>query len=169
VYMVTEVDGWYNFYIQMLMGDKADHIKGLSGKKGAPGIGKAKAKKLLEPAGDDIAYMCQIVYNQYVIKYGSDSFSYTPWWTDAEQNPDDEFADKPKVLQGTALSMFRENADLLYMLRTPDDQYVPHSEAVLSMWTPYPEGTVEQVMPTPKEEDDDNNVPTPRVGRTSKH
>ncbi len=46
VYTIDEVEGWYNFYHQILMGDKADHIRGLSGKKGKPGIGKAKAHKL---------------------------------------------------------------------------------------------------------------------------
>lgn len=153
VYVISEVEGWYNFYHQMLMGDKADHIKGLSGKKGAPGIGKAKAHKLLAPAGDNIPHMCQIVYDQYVIKYGDTSFSYIPWWVDEEFNPDLEFLDRPTTLRGTALSMFRENADLLYMLRTPDDQYLPHCANVIALWKRYEEGTAYHFLPD-KDDDD---------------
>ncbi|MEE8208392.1 MAG: hypothetical protein V3T88_05505, partial [Nitrosomonadaceae bacterium] len=107
VYVINEVEGWYNFYHQMLMGDQADNIKGLSGKKGAPGIGKAKATKLLAPAGDDITLMCQIVYDEYLIRYGDKPFAYAPWWTDPATNINAEFLDKPEVLTGTALTMFR--------------------------------------------------------------
>jgi len=154
VYVITEVDGWRNFYHQMLMGDKADNIKGLSGKKGHPGIGKVKASKLLEPAGDDISMMCQIVYDAYCIRYGLEPFSYAPWWMDEETNPDNEFYGvKQQVLTGTAMSMFRENADLLYMLRTPTDQYMPHCRVLLDQWTKYPEGTVNYYIPV--EEDDE--------------
>ena len=152
VYIITEVDGWYNFYHQMLMGDTADHIKGLSGKKGAPGIGKAKATKLLAPAGDNISYMCQIVYDAYCIRYGLDEFEYAPWWTDELFNPEGMFLDKPKVMKGTALSMFRENADLLYMLRTPHDQYLPHCNTLLDLWVKYPTGTVDFYMPEEKDD-----------------
>jgi len=172
VYMITEVEGWYNFYIQMLMGDKADHIKGLSGKRGAPGIGKGKAKKLLAPAGDDVYYMCQIVYDQYVIKYGDVPFVYEPWWCDPEQNPDGEFADRPRQLTGTAATMFRENADLLYMLRTPDDQYQPHYCNIYDEhWATYPKGTVEHYLPTPKEGDDEaaSKATPKRMGRRSRY
>lgn len=151
VYVITEKEGWYNFYHQMLMGDKADHIKGLSGKRGNPGIGKAKATKLLAPAGDNITLMCQIVYDEYLIKYGAEEFAYAPWWTDPEQNPDGEFEDKPRVLKGTALSMFRENANLLYMLRTPTDQYLPHCRTLLDQWRHYPKGVVGEYIP---DEDD---------------
>lgn len=168
VFIIDEVEGWYNFYHQLLMGDAADNIKCLKGKKGSPGIGKAKAHKLLEPAGDNIPMMCQIVYDQYLIKYGAGEFAYTPWWMDEELHPNNEFKGvKPDVLQGTAMSMFRENADLLYMLRTPDDQYTPHCRVLLDMWTPYPKGTVEEFIPTPKEKQDGNSNDTPQ-GRVSK-
>ena len=154
VYVITEAEGWYNFYHQMLMGDKADNIKCLSGKKGTPGIGKATATKLLAPAGDNIVLMCQIVYDQYVIRYGSEPFDYIPWWAEPAQNPDDQFIyDKPLLLKGTALTMFRENADLLYMLRTPDDQYLPHCRTLLDQWDKYPTGTVDFYIPV----EDDND------------
>ena len=39
---ITEQSGWYNFYIQLLVGDAADNIPG------CPGIGKVKAPRLLE-------------------------------------------------------------------------------------------------------------------------
>lgn len=157
VYQVDEATGWYNFYIQMLMGDKADHIKGLSGVKGAPGIGKAKAKKLLAPAGDNVTLMCQIVYDEYLIKYGAKPFEYCPWWVNEELNPDNLFPDKPRIMMGSALTMFRENADLLYMLRTPTDQYVPHCKTLTNQWTPYPTGTVDFFLP---EEDEDEQKDT---------
>lgn len=156
VYVLSEKEGWYNFYHQMLCGDTADNIKGLKGTRQAPGISAAKAHKLLEPANMSVPMMCHIVYDQYLIKYGDAEFNYSPWWTDLEKYPDNEFIGvQPDVLKGTALTMFRENADLLYMLRTPDDQYVPHCRALLGTWEAYPDGTVEKFLPTPEEEDDD--------------
>jgi len=156
VYTINEVEGWYNFYHQLLMGDKADHIKGLSGKRGAPGIGAAKAHKRLSAAGNNISHMCQIVYDEYVIKYGAEEFNYIPWWCEEEMNPDAEFADRPRVLKGTALTMFRENADLLYMLRTPTDQYLPHCRVLLDQWDKYPEGTAYHFLPDKEETDDES-------------
>lgn len=41
-YDVSEFEGFYNFYTQMLTGDRTDHIPGLAG------IGPAKAKKILK-------------------------------------------------------------------------------------------------------------------------
>lgn len=155
VYVIEEAEGWYNFYHQLLMGDAADNIKCLKGTKQCPGIGKAKAHKLLAPAGNNIGMMCQIVYDQYLIKYGNKPFSYEPWWADPDININDEFLDRPKVLEGTALSMFRENADLLYMLRTPTDQYLPHCRVLLDQWDNYEEGTAYHFLPDVEETDDD--------------
>jgi len=42
LYYVTEWDAIYNFYYQLLIGDPSDNIKG------AKGIGKAKAARILE-------------------------------------------------------------------------------------------------------------------------
>lgn len=39
---ISELQGWYNFYIQLLIGDPGDNIRG------CPGIGKAKAPRILE-------------------------------------------------------------------------------------------------------------------------
>ena len=154
VYVITEAEGWYNFYHQLLMGDKADNIKGLSGKRGYPGMGKKTATKKLAPAGDNITLMCQIVYDEYCVRYGLEEFEYTPWWADPEVNINQEFLDRPKVLKGTALSMFRENADLLYMLRTPTDQYLPHCRTLLDKWNKYPTGTVDFYIPVEDDTDE---------------
>ncbi len=154
VYVLEEVECWYNFYHQMLCGDTADNIKGLKGTRKAPGISKAKASKILAKAGDNITLMCQVVYDEYLIRYGEQPFAYVPWWMDTEKFPDNEFIGvKPDTLTGTALTMFRENADLLYMLRTPTDQYLPHCRTLLDQWDKYPTGTVDYFLPV--EEDDD--------------
>jgi hypothetical protein len=142
VYVVSESEGWYNFYIQMLCGDVADNIKGLKGTKGSPGISEAKAHKLLAGVTCPKA-MCAIVWFHYQARYGAGEFEYTPWWEDLEKHPDNEFHGvRPAVLTGSAYLMFRENADLLYMLRTPDDQYLPHCKELQELWVPYPKGTV---------------------------
>lgn len=148
VFVIDEKEGWYNFYHQMLMGDAADNIKCLKGTKGHPGIGKAKATKLLAKADGNITLMCQIVYDEYLIRYGRKPFDYVPWWVGT-----DEFPERDKVLLGTALSMFRENANLLYMLRTPNDQYMPHCRTLLDQWDKYPTGVVDFYLP--EEEDDE--------------
>lgn len=38
---ITELDGWFNFYVQLLVGDTSDNIPG------CPGIGKVKAPRIL--------------------------------------------------------------------------------------------------------------------------
>ncbi len=45
-YVIDEYDGWYNFYIQLLQGDRADNIKGIDG------IGPTKAERILEGSED---------------------------------------------------------------------------------------------------------------------
>jgi hypothetical protein len=109
---------------------------------------------MLASAGDSIPLMCQIVYDEYLIRYGAAEFEYVPWWADPEVNINGEFLDRPKVLKGTALSMFRENADLLYMLRTPDDQYLPHCRTLLDQWDRYPTGTVDFYIPVEGDTDE---------------
>jgi len=151
VYYTDESTGWWHFYHQMLCGDVADNINGLKGTKKRPGISKAKATALLEGV-TSITTMCQIVYDQYIIRYGDIPFAYAPWWCDEKMNPDGLYPDRPRVLQGTALSMFRENADLLYMLRTPEDQYLPHCRQLIDIWTPYPNGVVQEFLPVEDED-----------------
>lgn len=146
VYPITESEGWWNFYHQMLCGDDADNINGLKGTVKRPGISKAGATKIL--AGmTDVSLMCQTVYDLYVIRYGSEPFAYEPWWVNPEFNPEGLYPERPRVLQGTALSMFRENANLLYMLRTPTDQYLPQCKQLIDLWTPYANGIVDEVLP----------------------
>ncbi len=154
VYYVDEVEGAYSFYKQMLTGDVADNIPGLKG------VG-AKAKCVTALAEcKTIEEMCLHVYETYRLHYskesGKDECSYTPWWWD-EKYDDKEFmqdyADaalvaelrksrKKKVIKCKAIDIFRENADLLYMLRTPDDQYTAHHPDVAKLFKPYPKGVV---------------------------
>jgi DNA polymerase-1 len=65
-YSITEEQAWYNFCIQMLMGDATDNIPGL------PGIGKQKAKKAL--AGLDHGELWHGVTAMYIAHAGED------WW-----------------------------------------------------------------------------------------
>lgn len=154
VYYVDEVEGAHSFYRQMLMGDVADNIPGLKG------VG-AKHKSVVALAEcKTIKEMCIHVYETYVLHYskatGKDEVAYTPWWWE-EKYDDQEFmteyrdrdlvlelrnARPDRVIECHAIDMFKENADLLYMLRTPDDQYHPHHPKVAKLMTPYPKGIV---------------------------
>lgn len=142
VYVVSDFDGWYSFYKQMLMGDTADNIPGLYK------VGEKKAVAMLEGC-TTVKQLCQRVWDMY-IKHGGDKVDYVPWWWE-EKYDDPEYYDhelveelrakRPdKCSKGDISIAFRENADLLYMLRTPDDQYTPHID--IEGWTPYPNGTV---------------------------
>jgi 5'-3' exonuclease len=150
VYPVSEVEGWYAFYIQMLMGDTADHIKGLSGTKGCPGIGQIGAAKLLANC-TTIEQMCEVVWKAYQEKWPT-PFKLQPWWWSDEWEDDDKDMLKQRATKGRkrktitvdAQYMFRETADLLYMLRYPEDQYTPHIKFV--KWKPYPNGIVQHVL-----------------------
>lgn len=63
--LVSEIEGWYNFYYQMLMGDAVDNIVGVEG------LGKKKAEKILAGATEvgDLRYRVEVEYRR---KYGSD-------------------------------------------------------------------------------------------------
>lgn len=61
---VTEEEATFNFYVQTLVGDVADNIKGIDG------IGKVKAPKLLEGKTKD--EMEQTVLDLYCEQYGQD-------------------------------------------------------------------------------------------------
>ena len=57
-YYIERLEGLYNFYIQMLMGDSTDNIKGI------PGMGKVGAAKVLVGAHSENE-MCTRVLEQY--------------------------------------------------------------------------------------------------------
>lgn len=158
VYEVEEWDAEFSFYKQMLSGDKADNIKGLSGTKGHPGIGDTKAKKMLENCKDGTE-MCQVVMDAYRKKYGDEPFELIPWWwddmwLDEEKYGADDVAatkalrknhpvfGKAKKFTVTWVDMFQENADLLWMLRTKTDQYTPPIE--VDGWNHYEMGTAQE-------------------------
>jgi len=138
VYVVTPFTGWYSFYKQMLMGDVADNIPGL------PRIGEKKADKLLADC-KTVPDLAMAVWKAYKKAYG-DSHAYTPWWwdenikhTNSKGEEVSKYFDKDyfdaelcefkrttcpdKAVVLTVEDVFYENADLLYMLRSPDDQY----------------------------------------------
>ena len=60
---VDEQQGWYNFYKQLLTGDRTDNICGIKG------VGPKTAEKLLEDARD-VKQMRRIVEATYKEKYG---------------------------------------------------------------------------------------------------
>lgn len=63
-YMVSEYEAWFNFYVQMIVGDSADAVEGLAG------LGKAKAPRLL--ADQDKDEMHQTVLELYNKQHGGD-------------------------------------------------------------------------------------------------
>lgn len=67
VYYVTQEEAIRFFYKQLLMGDKStDNIEGI------PGIGPAKAEKLLEPANGEEQYR-QVALTAYTVYYGDEA------------------------------------------------------------------------------------------------
>lgn len=150
VYPVSEMEGWYSFYLQMLMGDTADNIKGLSGTKGCPGVGKKTAEKMLADC-TTIEQMCEVVWQAYQDKW-PEPFKLQPWWWSDEWEDDDKDMLEQRATKGRkrktvtvdAQYMFRETADLLYMLRHPEDQFIPHIK--FKNWKPYPKGIVQYVL-----------------------
>lgn len=75
VVFISELEACRNLYVQMLMGDRIDNIKGLSGDKQRPGWGITKARKAMEQficEGD----MAEFVANQYRLTYPSGVIGY---------------------------------------------------------------------------------------------
>ena len=93
--VVSPFDGWRNFYSQLLIGDATDNISG------CPGIGKAKAPKVLEYAETPLE-MWNACYKMYLAAY--------------EKNK----LDLNKVDEDINL-----NAALLYILREEGDKWNP--------------------------------------------
>ena len=61
---ITEIEGWRNFYSQVLTGDVADNVPG------CPGIGKVKAPRLLQPCNSelDMYNVCLSAYKDIYAK-----------------------------------------------------------------------------------------------------
>lgn len=158
VYVVDDFTGACSFYKQMLMGDVADNIPGL------PRIGEKKAEKILADC-TTIHSLFITTFEAYQKAFG-DGYLATPWWWDKDKMHDkggelvskywDEdyfdaelckakrLAYPDKTIQMTVEDVFYENADLLYMLRTPDDQYVApvNKKDTFKVREPYPKGIV---------------------------
>ena len=63
-------DDW--FFIQLIMGDRTDNIKGLSGTKQAPGIGLVGARNLVTDFAGDHAGLVEEIEHLYKDKYGDE-------------------------------------------------------------------------------------------------
>ena len=98
-YYVSEFEGWYNFYLQILTGDRIDNIEGLKG------IGPAKGAKILAEAEDE-KQLYMYVLEAYVGHYVKEGKSLQ------------EASDlaKERVL---------ENGQLLYLQRKEGDVWKP--------------------------------------------
>lgn len=145
VYQVTEMDGAYSFYKQMLMGDTSDNIPGLKG------VGAKSAEKMLADCTTP-AELCSRVHTEYIKHFGA-KHTYTRWWWLPEHDDSEDplvlakrKRFKKKEVTVPVMDVFRENADLLYMLRSPTDQYVPEDEAIRNYIKPYPKGVVHHVL-----------------------
>jgi len=151
VYVVDEFTGQYSFYKQMLMGDVADNIPGL------PKIGEKTAEKLLADC-KTVHDLFITTFQAYQKKFG-DFYTATPWWwstaTKDERFHDPEYFDfalaesqrelyPEKEIKMSIEDVFYENADLLYMLRTPTDQYIApvHKKDKFTVRAQYPDGIV---------------------------
>lgn len=99
---VSIYEGYYNFFIQLLMGDRSDNIKGLSENRPKRGIGKKGAMNLLKPCSS-YREMLDTVKYQYLDKYG-DNHIYHHWNT------------KEKIISNAEL-ILEENANLLWIKR----------------------------------------------------
>lgn len=102
-YFVTEEEATYNFYTQLLTGDKTDNIQGI------PGIGPAKAKKILEGCDtpNEMFRAVEAAYEDY----------YTNPKNEKKLNAAEKSMDVYKIIF--------ENAQLLWMRREENDMWTP--------------------------------------------
>lgn len=91
--IVTPIQGWYNFYTQLLVGDTTDNIKG------CPKVGKVKAAKALQGCNTE-RQLYERCIEQYKLAYCPPKYEGTEW--EVELNL---------------------NANLLYILRREDEYW----------------------------------------------
>lgn len=151
VYYTDLKEAAYHLYKQALTGDTTDNIPGLF-RVGA----KHKWVKALDGM-DTIEDMERHVYQCYLDKYGEEH-TYTPWWWDVDKYNDEmleDYKDRDLVLAKReqfpdkeitvpTWKIMRENLDLLYMLRSPRDQYLPTCPELKALWEPYKNGVVKE-------------------------
>lgn len=83
VQYITPLEACRSLYIQMLMGDRIDNIKGLSGEKGKPGWGIKTATNAINQFITEYD-MAKFVAEQYALKYphgvmSEDGLTHLPW------------------------------------------------------------------------------------------
>lgn len=82
VVFISELGACRNLYVQMLMGDRIDNIKGLSGDKLHPGWGPTKARKAIDQficegdMADFVAKQYQLAYPNGVIGYAGNHLTW---------------------------------------------------------------------------------------------
>lgn len=112
VFEVGPFDALHNFYMQLLTGDKVDHIKGLSRKAPRRGIGEATARKILDGCSTE-RELFDCVLAKYHERYPEDH-TYVDWQGNEHTR--------------NAMEMLDENAQLLYLARYDGDRWeVPHA------------------------------------------
>lgn len=95
---VTQVDGWRNFYAQLLTGDDTDGIPGIKG------IGPVKSRRIVDAYDDPFLMYCEVL-KAYIRETGKR----------ADETMDEYYL--------RCVMMVRARARLLYLLRSPSDQW----------------------------------------------
>jgi len=108
LYMISDPDATYNFYKQILMGDRTDNIRGI------PGIGKKKAEGILSGLTTEDGY-AQEVYECYVDLVLNESGDLSIELD--ELNPD--------IIDDKAWNQMRETGQLLWMRREEEEVWEP--------------------------------------------
>jgi len=106
---ITPFEGCLNFCKQLLTGDRIDNIKGLSEKRPLRGIGDKTALNLLKHS-TSYKEMILIVLDQYKERYGKGEVKYKHW---------NELEDVTTTAEG----VLQENAQLLWIRRSVDEQW----------------------------------------------
>lgn len=109
---VSEEQGMYNFYMQLLTGDPTDNIQGI------PGIGKKKAERILEGMGceQSMFYSAVTAYEEYLYS--------------VHKQQDDGTESYHEWIREQAMKNIIENGQLLWMVRELDEEGKP------VMWSP---------------------------------
>lgn len=101
----TQENALRRFFVQLIVGDRTDNIPGLGGTKEKPGIGEAKAKKIVASYMDMRALQLHIL-DLYIAKFG-EVYEYDSW--------------DGKPMKKTAEEVMTEVGQLVWMQRWAGD------------------------------------------------